>query len=136
QPPAQRPPPKGRTPRSPPRRQHPVASPAQPCGCSIPARPVSQSSRPTPEIHLSTPHSTISFRYLATYHRKAHPIATHHRRNSTSAAKNPKNTTETTPFSVKNAAFIRRRSRGETMLCSYTSSPATNPNPPHASPPH
>ncbi len=73
---------------------------------------------PYPQTNLSTLHSTISFRYLATYHRKARSIATPHRRSSTSAAKNPKNTTEITPFSVKNAAFIRRRSRGDTMLCS------------------
>ena len=41
-----------------------------------------------------------------------------------------KNATEITPFSVKNAAFIRRRSRGDTMLCSYSRSAATVPRPP------
>lgn len=41
-----------------------------------------------------------------------------HLRISTSVAINPKNTTEITPFSVKNAAFIRLISFGETIMCS------------------
>ena len=32
-------------------------------------------------------------------------------------------------MSVKKAAFMRRRSRGDTMLCSYASSTATSPTP-------
>ncbi len=36
----------------------------------------------------------------------------------TSAATNPKNTSAITPFMVKNAAFSRRKSFGDTSECS------------------
>jgi hypothetical protein len=46
-----------------------------------------------------------------------HPCAAHFR-NNRSPAKNPKNTTEITPFMVKNAAFSFERLVGETRKCS------------------
>ena len=42
----------------------------------------------------------------------------YHRRIHKSAVTKPRNTMAITPFMVKNAAFRRRRSRGETMECS------------------
>ncbi len=55
-----------------------------------------------------------------------------YRLHSTSAATNTKNTTEITPFKVKNAAFIRRISFGEMIRCSYNNSSATTPIPANA----
>src|SRR5277367_3997051 len=57
------------------------------------------------------------------------------RRHKRSVATKTKNRIAITPFIVKKAAFSLRRSRGETIRCSYSNSPATTAIPIHAAEP-